>query len=86
MKTQFSRHARHRLKLYEISKDDILEILANDGAESRPLNERRELISDAFVAKYGWPILVTYVREMHGIEVITNFPYDRNTLYEDIIR
>lgn len=86
MKIRFSRHARRRLLLYEISREDILEILKQDGAESQPLNQHRELISDVFVTKYGWPIFLAYTREQKGITVITNFPYDRETNYEDIVR
>jgi hypothetical protein len=83
---QFSRHARQRLKLYGLSRSDILEILAIDNAEEQPINLKRELISDAFVAKYGQPLLVAYIREIGGITVITNFPYDQETQYEDILR
>ncbi|HEY3874641.1 MAG TPA: hypothetical protein VGM92_04140 [Candidatus Kapabacteria bacterium] len=86
MNIRFSRHAKHRQKLYDISRSDILQILALDHAEEQPLNNRRELISEVFVAKYGWPIFVSYVREPKGITVVTNFPYDRETNYEDILR
>jgi hypothetical protein len=83
---RFSRHARRRLKLYGISRNDILEILAIDKADQQPLHVKRELISKDFVQKYGWSLLVAYIRETRGITVITNFPYDQETHYEDILR
>lgn len=86
MNIRFSRHARQRLKLYGISRNDILEILAIDKAEEQPLNVKRELISNDFVEKYGWSLFMAYIREPHGITIITNFPYDQETHYEDILR
>ncbi|HET6402989.1 MAG TPA: hypothetical protein VFH95_16530 [Candidatus Kapabacteria bacterium] len=86
MKIEFSRHARQRLKLYGLSRNDILEILAIDKADQQPLNVKRELISNDYVEKYGQPLLVAYIREIGGITVITNFPYDQETNYEDILR
>jgi len=86
VKIEFSRHARQRLKLYGLSRNDILEILAIDKADQQPLNVKRELISNDYVEKYGQPLLVVYIREIGGITVITNFPYDQETNYEDILR
>jgi hypothetical protein len=86
VKIEFSRHARQRLKLYDLSRSDILEILAIDKADEQPLNVKRELISNDYVEKYEQPLLVAYIRETRGITVITNFPYDQETHYEDIIR
>jgi len=86
VKIEFSRHARQRLKLYGLSRNDILEILAIDKADQQPLNVKRELISNDYVEKYGQPLLVAYIREIGGITVITNFPYDQETNYEDILR
>ena len=86
MKILYSRHARQRLKLYEIQKEHVESILLKDGAEQQPLNQRRELIAFDYVAEYGYPLFVGYVRELKGITIVTVFPYDRETNYEDIIR
>ena len=83
---RYSRHAKQRLKLYKIQREHIEAILAADGAENQPLHHRRELIAFNYVAQYGHPLFVAYVRELTGITVVTIFPYDRETNYEDIIR
>jgi len=86
MTIQYSRHARQRLKLYEIQRKHVESILERDGAEQQPLDRRRELIASDYVAEYGYPLFITYVREQSGITVVTVFPYDRETNYEDIVR
>jgi hypothetical protein len=48
--------------------------------------ERREFIRFDFVEEYGFPLFIVYMKDGPGFEVITNFPYDKDTNYEDIIR
>jgi hypothetical protein len=86
MRIRFSRHARRRHKLYGIRQDDVIRAIESDSLHPAIDGGRREFISFDFVEEYGFPLFIVYTKDGPGFEVITNFPYDKDTNYEDIIR
>ena len=68
MKVKFSRHAKRRGKLYEISESTIEKILADMDLD----NGEHELIRD--IAGFKYPIKIVFSVENNIITVITNYP------------
>ncbi len=86
MTIYYTRHARQRIKLYQIDKDDIENILLKKEGGKEPIGEKKEFVAHDFVTKYGFPLKIAFVNEGHRVTVITVFPFDRKTKYEDIVR
>ena len=76
MEILFSRHARRRMALYDISPDDVAKAL--EGITDRAdLHERNEVTDHRLVGKYGYPVKVVYNREYGRVTVITAYPVKR---------
>ena len=86
MNIYYPRHARRRMKLYRIDREDVEAILSKLNADKAPIGERKEFVADDFVSKYGYPLKIAYVNEGNRVVLITVFPFDRETKYEDIVR
>lgn len=71
MKVKFSRHAKRRAKLYEISESIIERVLA----ESELKEGKHELIKEFNGFKY--PIKIVVSVENDSVTVITNYPLKR---------
>ncbi|MDP3030063.1 MAG: DUF4258 domain-containing protein [Deltaproteobacteria bacterium] len=68
MKIKFSRHAKRRAKLYEISETTIKDILTNMNLHQG----EHEIIKDVPGFKYPLKIVVSVEEDL--ITVITNYP------------
>ncbi|MEW6326865.1 MAG: DUF4258 domain-containing protein [Thermodesulfobacteriota bacterium] len=68
MKIKFSRHAKRRAKLYEISETTIKDILTNMNLHQG----EHEIIKDVPGLKYPLKIVVSVEEDL--ITVITNYP------------
>jgi hypothetical protein len=69
MKIKFSRHAKRRAKLYNISKSIILEVLENKDLSGQGIHE---IIED--VEGFKYPLKVVLAVENDIITVITIYP------------
>lgn len=72
----FSRHARRRMALYEISPDDVVKAIEGLGAPT-DMSERNEIIDHCVAEKYGYPLKVIYNRDGDRVTVITAYPVKR---------
>ncbi len=68
MKVKFSRHAKRRAKLYEISEATITDILTNMNLHQG----EHEIIKDVQGFKYPLKMVVSVEEDL--ITVITNYP------------
>lgn len=71
MKVYFSRHAKRRIKLYNIPEERIEEILI-----SKVLQQGRQELTEV-VAGFDYPIKIVLKVEGELITVITNYPFKK---------
>lgn len=70
-KITFSRHAKRRLQLYEISEEDIVNIMGNVLNKS---NGQYEVVDSKFINKYKYPLKIIYAIKKHSVTIITAYP------------
>ena len=70
-KITFSRHAKRRLQLYEISEEDIVNIMGNVLNKS---NGQYEIVDSKFTNKYKYPLKIIYAIKNHSVTIITAYP------------
>ena len=70
MEIKFSRHARRRMKLYNISEDMVKNLLEEANQENR-----NEIIKE--VPGFKYPIKLIFEKKMNLILVITVYPLKR---------
>jgi len=78
----FSRHAKRRIKLYGIDKEDIINIIKNVQDKS---NGQYEIIDSKFKSKYKLPLKVVYIIEKNITTIVTSYPLKRGIKNENSI-
>ena len=74
---EFSRHAKRRMALYEISESTVQAIIEGQEKNGWPSLGKYEVIDYQTVSRLGYPIKVVFVREEDRITVITAYPLRR---------
>ena len=69
MKIRFSRHARRRAKLYEISESIILEVLENKDLSGQGIHEIVENVEG-----FKYPLKIVIAVENDVITIVTSYP------------
>jgi hypothetical protein len=72
-KIKFSRHAKRRLNLYDISQETILGIIECHIKYAKPKDGKHDVVDEG-VIKYGYPLKAVYSLEGDEITVITAYP------------
>ena len=79
IRIQFSRHARRRMALYEISVPTVQAIVSGQTKAGLVSEGKHEVIDYQSVSRYGYPIKVVFSCEENEITVITAYPLRRGT-------
>lgn len=74
---QFSRHARRRMKLYDLSEEDVSCVIKYQNPQLNFLERKYEIISEKKFSRHGYPIKVVFSYENGKIIVITSYPLKR---------
>lgn len=74
---KYSRHARRRMKLYNLSEEDVSSIIEHQNPGLVFMEGRHEIISETMFSQYGYPIKVVLSFESGKIVVITAYPLKR---------
>jgi hypothetical protein len=74
MRIEFSRHAKRRMQLYKIDKNDVESILYAFLSERDLGTGTYESVATEFAAKYGYPLKVVFSLEADKVIVITAYP------------
>jgi hypothetical protein len=69
MKIKFSRHAKRRAKLYNISESIILRVLGNKDLSHQGMNEIVENVEG-----FKYPLKIVVAVEDDVITIVTNYP------------
>jgi hypothetical protein len=69
MKIEFSRHAKRRAKLYNISESVILRVLENKDLSHQGINEIAENVEG-----FKYPLKIVVAVEADVITIVTNYP------------
>jgi len=69
MKIEFSRHAKRRAKLYNISESVILRVLENKDLSHQGINEIVENVEG-----FKYPLKIVVAVEADVITIATNYP------------
>jgi len=68
----YSRHSKRRMKLYNISKDDV-ELVVNKG-ESKMLADGKIAFMFNISDKFKYPIKVVAAGDLESLEIVTAYP------------
>ena len=74
MQIRFSRHARRRMKLYDIDETDVEDVVLTKVLGSPGIVGRVEVVEERFENKYRYPLKVVFVVENEQIEIVTAYP------------
>jgi hypothetical protein len=74
---EFSRHARRRMALYEISEPTVRAIIECQKKDGRISVGKNEVIDYQTVSRHGYPIKVAFSCEENHITVIPAYPLRR---------
>lgn len=74
---EYSRHARRRMQLYNISNEDVSSIIEQNSLGFAVQQEKNEIISDNIFSESGYPIKIVFTREREKIVIITAYPLKR---------
>jgi hypothetical protein len=74
IKIEFSRHAKRRMTLYEISELTVRGIIERQKKDGRISVGKNEVIDYQTVSRHGYPIKVVFSCEENHITVITAYP------------
>jgi hypothetical protein len=77
IKIEFSRHARRRMALYEISEPTVRSIIEGQKKDGRISVGKNEVIDYQTVSRHGYPLKVVFSCEENHITVITAYPLRR---------
>jgi hypothetical protein len=69
MKIKFSRHAKRRAKLYNISEAVVLKILEDKALSPQGINEIVENVKG-----FKYPLKIVFAVENDIITIVTNYP------------
>jgi hypothetical protein len=78
-KIEYSRHAKRRMKLYNLSEEDVSSIVKQSGSKTASQQEKNVIVSDNMLSEYGLPVKVVYTCDRDRIVVITAYPLKRRT-------
>jgi len=73
----FSRHAKRRMRLYNISEEDVQTILRSKKRDAWISDDRNEAIDHEVLSQHGYPIKVVFTLKGDAITVITAYPLKR---------
>lgn len=76
-KIEYSRHARRRMQLYNISEEDVSSIVEQNSLAFAVQQGKHEIVSDNVFSDYGYPIKIIFTCEGDRIVVITAYPLKR---------
>lgn len=74
---EYSRHARRRMQLYNISEEDVSSIIEQKSPGFAVQQEKHEIISDNVFSDHGYPIKIVFTCEEEKIVVISAYPLKR---------
>jgi hypothetical protein len=74
MDIHFTRHARNRIRLYRIDREQLLRILNSLDLKSLPASQSRTFFFEGVRSTMGTPIKVIAVRRKDRIVIRTNYP------------
>jgi hypothetical protein len=77
MKINFSRHAKRRMRLYNIDINDVIRTINTHEQGTKKVAGIKELLNRAMSEKYRYPLKVVCARENDAIHVITVYPLKR---------
>jgi len=77
IKIEFSRHARRRMALYEISEPTVQAIIENQRMDGTISEGKNEVTDYQAVSRHGYPVKVVFSCEENQITVITAYPLRR---------
>jgi hypothetical protein len=77
IKIEFSRHAKRRMALYEISKPTVQAIIENQKMADTISEGKNEVIDYQTVSRHGYPFKIVFSCEENQITVITAYPLRR---------
>jgi hypothetical protein len=72
-KIKFSRHAKRRLNLYDISEETISGVIERHIKYSKPEDGKHDVVDEG-VVKYGYPLKAVFSLKEDEITVITAYP------------
>lgn len=73
----FSRHAKRRMRLYNIAEEEVQTILRGKKRDEWISDDRNEVIDHGVLSQHGYPIKVVFTLEGDAITVITAYPLKR---------
>jgi len=73
-KIKYSRHAKRRMKLYNLSEQDVFSIIEHRNPKLLFPEGKHEIIGETILTKQGYPIKVIFSSERGKIIVITAYP------------
>jgi len=76
-KIHFSRHAKRRMKLYDLSRDDVAFVITLQNPELDFPEGKNEIISKTKFSRQGYPIKVVFSCASGIITIITAYPLKR---------
>ncbi|MBW1778911.1 MAG: DUF4258 domain-containing protein [Deltaproteobacteria bacterium] len=74
---QFSRHAKRRMALYEISEPTVRAIIKSRKKDGIVKEGKNEVIDYQTLNRHGYPVKVVFVYKENHITVITAYPLRR---------
>jgi len=77
-----SRHAKRRIKLYGINKENTINVIKDVSNKS---NGQYEIIDSKFKSKYRLPLKVVYIIEKNVTTIITSYPLKKDIKDENSI-
>lgn len=74
---RFTRHARHRMNLYGISREEIEEAVSNP--DKIDIESDRKVVYKTFMPHFkGMPLKVIYVEEKGDIVILSAYPLKKS--------
>ena len=74
MKIKFSRHARRRMKLYDIDEQDVVESVMNNLNRVGTAAGKKEIVDEKYKQKYLYPLKTVFVVESELVTIVTTYP------------
>ena len=74
---KFSRHAKRRMALYEITETTVQAIIERRKKDDSLSGGKNEVIDYQTLSRHGYPIKVVFAREEDYLTVITAYPIRR---------
>ena len=78
MNIKFSRHAKRRMRLYDISESTVQKRIESFfGAKSSISSGKNEIIDDLVISGQKYPLKIVFSYEENHITIITAYPLKR---------